>query len=67
MSTGGPRYMREKGTPKIDSHITNSHLKRPRRTVSKRIAFRKKAISQSHICKIADKKTKYNEGHLYSK
>ena len=25
--TGGPRYMREIGTPKIGSHITNSHMK----------------------------------------
>jgi len=27
--------------------------------------FQKKAISGSHIRKIADKKTAYNEGHLY--
>jgi hypothetical protein len=26
--TVGPRYMREIGTPKIDSHIMNSHIKR---------------------------------------
>ncbi len=25
--TGGPRYMREIGTPKIGSHIMNSHIK----------------------------------------
>jgi hypothetical protein len=25
--TGGPRYMREIGTPKIDSHITNKKTK----------------------------------------
>ncbi len=25
-STGGPRYMREIGTPKIGSPITNSHI-----------------------------------------
>jgi len=29
MSTVGPRYMREIGTPKLDSHIMNSHIKRP--------------------------------------
>jgi hypothetical protein len=33
-NTGGPRYMREIGTPKIDSHITNLHIKRPRMTVN---------------------------------
>jgi len=33
-NTGGPRYMREIGTPNIDSHITNLHLKRPRMTVN---------------------------------
>ncbi len=32
-STGGPRYMREIVTPKIDWHIMNSHIKRPRLTV----------------------------------
>ncbi len=30
--TGGPRYMREIGTPKIDSNKTNSNIKRPRMT-----------------------------------
>ncbi len=30
--TVGPRYMRVMGTPKIDSHIMNSHIKRPRMT-----------------------------------
>jgi hypothetical protein len=34
-------------------------------TVNKRIGSRKKAISGSHIRKIADKKTTYNEGCLY--
>jgi len=58
--------MREIGTPKIGSHIMNSHIKRPRMTVNKRIGSRKKAISGSHIRKIADKKTAYNEGRLYS-
>jgi hypothetical protein len=29
------------------------------------IGSRKKTISVSHIGKIADKKTSYNEGHLY--
>jgi len=57
--------MREIGTPKIGSNIMNSHLKRPRMTVNKRIGSRKKAISGSHICEIADKKTAYNEGRLY--
>jgi len=33
INTGGPRYMLEIGTPKIESHITNSHIKRPRMTV----------------------------------
>ncbi len=28
--------------------------------------FQKKAISGLHICEIADKKTAYNECHLYS-
>ncbi len=30
--TVGPRYMRGIGTPKIDSHMMNSYLKRPRMT-----------------------------------
>ncbi len=64
-NTGGPRYMREIGTPKIGSHITNSHIKRPRITLNQRIGSRKEAISGSHIHKIADKKTAYNEGCLY--
>ena len=33
-TTGGPRYMREIGTPIIDSNIMNSHIKRPRMTVN---------------------------------
>jgi len=57
--------MREIGTPKIGSHIRNSHIKRPRMTVNYRIGSRKKAISGSHIREIADKKTAYNEGCLY--
>jgi len=57
--------MREIGTQKIGSHVMNSHIKRPRITVNLRIGSRKMAISQSHICKIADKKVAYNEGHLY--
>jgi len=64
--TGGPRYMREIGTQKIDSHITNSHIKRPRVTVNQRIGSTKEAISGSHIREIADKKTAYNEGCLYN-
>jgi len=31
-NTVGPRYMREIGTPKIDSHMMNSNVKRPRMT-----------------------------------
>jgi len=50
--------MREIGTPKIDSNITNSHIKRPRIIVNKRIGSRKKVISGSHIREIADKKTR---------
>ncbi len=57
--------MREIGARKIGSHITNLHIKRPRVTVNHRIGSRKEAISGSHICKIADKKTAYNEGCLY--
>ena len=56
--------MREIGTPKIGSHIMNSHIKRPRNTINWRIGSRKKAIFQSHIREIADKKTAYNEGRL---
>jgi len=60
--------MREIGTPKIGSHITNLHIKRPRITVNLRIGSRKTtAISQSHICEIVTKKAAYNEGRLYSK
>jgi len=36
---------------------TNNHCKLEDR-------FQKKAIFQSHICKVADKKTAYNEGRL---
>jgi hypothetical protein len=32
--TGTPRYIREIGTPKIDLHITNLHIKRPLMTVN---------------------------------
>jgi len=34
LNTGGSRYIREIKTPKIDSHIMNSHIKRPRITVN---------------------------------
>jgi len=34
LSTGGPRYMREIGTPKIGSNIMNLHIKRPRITIN---------------------------------
>jgi len=57
--------MREIGTLKISSHIMNSHIKRPRITKNKRIGSRKKPFFQSHIREITDKKTAYNEGHLY--
>jgi len=57
--------MREIGTPKIVSHITNLHIKRPRITVNQRIGSRKEAISGSHLHEIADKKTAYKEGCLY--
>jgi len=42
-STVGPRYMWEIETPKIGSHIMNSHIKRPRITVNYSIGSRKKA------------------------
>jgi hypothetical protein len=32
--TGGPCYMQKIGTPKIDSHITDLHIKRPRMIVN---------------------------------
>ena len=57
--------MREIGTEKMCSHITNSHIKIPSITGNSRIGSRKMANSQSHICEIADKKTAYNEGRLY--
>jgi len=57
--------MREIGTPKIGSDKTNLNIKRPRITVNQRIGSRKESISGSHIHKIADKKTAYNEGCLY--
>ncbi len=57
--------MREIGTPKIGSHIMNLHIKRPRNIINWRIGSRKKAIFQSHILEIADKKTAYNKGRLY--
>ena len=57
--------MREIGTAKMCSHVMNSHIKRPTITVNKRIGSRKKDIFQSHLHEFADKKTAYNEGHLY--
>jgi len=57
--------MREIGTPKIGSQITNLHIKRPRIIVNQRIGYRKEVISGSHIRKIEDKKTAYNKGCLY--
>ena len=41
--------MRDKGIPKIGSHVKNSY-KKIRITVNERIGSREKAISQSHIC-----------------
>ena len=52
------------GTSKIWLHITNLQIRRPRMTKLVH-RFHKKAISQSHICKIAGKKTTYNECRLY--
>jgi len=43
----------------------NLNIKRPRITVNQRIGSIKEAISGFHLCKIADKKTAYNEGCLY--
>jgi len=57
--------MREIGTPKFGSNITNLHIKRPRITINLRIGSRKTGISQLHLCKITVKKAAYNEGCLY--
>ncbi len=57
--------MREIGIPKIGSDITDFHIKIKRITVILRIGSRKKAISQSHKCKIEDKKVAYIVGRLY--
>jgi len=51
--------MREIGTQKIGSNITNSSIKRPRVTVNQRIGSRKEAISGSQKREIADKETAY--------
>jgi len=59
------RYVPEMWTPKIDSHLTNLHIKKPRTTVNYRIGSRKRAISQSHIPKVADKKIAFNKGRLH--
>jgi hypothetical protein len=59
--------MREIGTKKLGSHIMNSLIKRPRIPVNWGIGFLKRANFQSHICEMADKKTAYNEVHLYRK
>jgi len=45
--------MREIGTPKIGSNLTNLHIKRPRIIVNQRIGYKKQAISGSHIRKIS--------------
>jgi len=57
--------MREIGNPRIGWHVMNLYTKSPRITKKYRMGSRKMAIFQSHICKIADKKTAYNEGRLY--
>ncbi len=57
--------MRDIGTIKVGLHVMNSHIKRLKITINKRIGSRKKPIFHLHICKIADKKTAYNEGPLY--
>ncbi len=44
----------------------NLHLKKTKDYHKLEDRFQKKAIFQLHICKIADKKTAYNEGRLYS-
>jgi len=54
--TGGPRYLREIGTPKIGMHITNLHIKRPRITINFRVGSRKMAISQLHVSKMQIKR-----------
>jgi len=57
--------MRELGTPKIGSHITNLHIKRPRITVNKRIGSKKKTFLDHIYAKSQVRKTAYNEGCLY--
>jgi hypothetical protein len=57
--------MREIGTPKILAHICNEfEYKKTKDYCKLEDRFQKKAIFKSHIRKIADKKTTYNEGHL---
>jgi len=63
--TGGPHYMRKIGSPKIGSHIMNSHVKIPKITTNHWISSREKDISKSHICEISDRKTTFNEGRLF--
>jgi len=63
--TGEPHYIREMGNPKIDWHITNLNIKRPRITVNLRIGSWKMAIFQLYLRKIADEKASYNKGCLY--
>ncbi len=48
--------MREIGTPKIGSHIMNSH-KKTKNNCKLEDRFQKKAIFQLHVCEIEDKKT----------
>jgi hypothetical protein len=57
--------MREIGTPKNRLAYNKFTYKKTKDNCKLEDRFQKKAISQSHICKITDKNTAYNEGHLY--
>jgi hypothetical protein len=56
--------MQEIGTPQICSHIMNLYIKRQKVTVNWSIGSRKKAIFQSNILELADKKSACNDGRL---
>jgi len=58
LNTGGPRYMREKGTLKIGSHIMNSHIKISKITISEKSQFfihiyAKSQIKRPHLTRAA--------------
>ncbi len=57
--------MWEIGTPKMGLHEVNLYIKKTKDCCKIEDMFQKKAIFQSHIHKIADKKTTYNKGRLY--